>query len=206
MRSFESSSEVHQLVDALSEQLSRVPPADVDSRLVATSLYGAQSLSDSDSLRSLIKTVSLKLAQAEGYRGTGRETHGSHGTHSNQGTQGAHGTSHLSFSGQDISNALLGLQNCADSAEVHGLVRSLLPKITAARKLTDQSFANMLYGTRRLADSALTRSVLALVTESMRRSNVQFAARAWGMCVYGLNNRADNAEVRSDIQYVSSPK
>ena len=54
MRSFESSSEVHQLVDALSEQLSRVPPADVDSRLVATSLYGAQSLSDSDSLRSLI--------------------------------------------------------------------------------------------------------------------------------------------------------
>ena len=166
--SFESSSETHQLVGALCKQLSRLPAAHIDSRLLATSLYGVHSLSDSEALRSLMKTVSLKLSQVED-----------------------------EFSSRDIALSLYGLQNCGDSPELHGLVRALLPKIAAARLLTDRDFANMLYGAQGLADSALARNLWAHVSDALSRSNEPFSPRAFSACVYGLKNQADCAEVRN---------
>ena len=165
--SFESTSETHQLVGALCKQLSRLPAAHIDSRLLATSLYGVHSLSDSEALRSLMKTVSLKLSQVED-----------------------------EFSNRDIALSLYGMQNCGDSPELHGLVRALLPKIAAARSLTDRDFANMLYGAQGLADSALARNLWAHVSDALSRSNEPFSPRAFSACVYGLKNQADGAEVR----------
>ena len=99
------------------------------------------------------------------------------------------------FKGQEIGNALYGLQNLGDSAEVRRVLAALAKKIPAIRNFKGQEIGNALYGLQNLGDSAEVRQLLAALAKKIPTIR-DFKGQNIGMALYGLQNLGDSDEVK----------
>ena len=99
------------------------------------------------------------------------------------------------FNGQNIGNALYGLQNLGDSAEVRGVLAALADEIPAITDFKGQAIGNALYGLKNLGNSAEVQRVLAALADKIP-AITDFKGQNIGNALYGLQKLGDSAEVR----------
>ena len=99
------------------------------------------------------------------------------------------------FNGQEIGNALYGLQNLGDSTAVQGVLAALALKIPPIRDFNGQAIGNALYGLQNLRDSEDVRRVLAALAHKIP-AITDFNGQEIGNALYGLQNLRDSNEVQ----------